>query len=210
MLIVKRKQFEFIKTIPVTMSFILIYIIFTLCALLLGGYDEEVRIRLGAYDQQLVREGQVWRLFTYSLGHMSLFHLIINLPFMFFFARPLEEMMGSFKFMVSCISLSIFAGLIIYLFSDYPSPLAGSSGLGFGFLGVFLVLLFLRPEYFTTHQKAMISLFIILAFAGTFFIADISKAGHIGGFIGGIILSIFFLRTRLLLKRNSETEAFQR
>lgn len=193
---VKEGLFTFIRLNPVTFIFLLAYLIFTVLAVLIGGYDSETRLMLGAYDSEKVKEGEVWRLFTYSFGHMSFLHFLMNIPFILLLSRPLERLFGSMVFSATCIILSIFTGVIIHLSSGYPVPLAGSSGMGYGFLGIYIFLLFRQKHLFSAFDKKFIFYFVLFGILATFIIPDISKSGHFGGILGGLLLAPLLIKIR--------------
>ncbi|MBY6273887.1 MAG: hypothetical protein CW346_17065 [Bacillaceae bacterium] len=93
---------------------------------------------------------------------------------------------------------------MVHLFSDYPIPLAGSSGVGYGLLGMYIYLFFRHGNQFSSYDKSFIMMFTLLGFVVTFLIQEISLTGHIGGFVGGILLSPFlFNKTKDLNDRMS-------
>lgn len=181
----------FIKRYPITTLMVGICTVLMIIITFMGGYNSKTILQLGAYDIQLVNEGQVWRLLTCAFGHMSYFHFFLNMPFILLFSRPLERILGSKKFFLSYIFMSVFATLMIHLFSGYPIPLAGSSGVGYGLLGMYIYLFLRHGNQFSSYDKRFVIMFTLLGFIMTFLIPGISIAGHIGGFVGGIILSPF-------------------
>jgi rhomboid protease GluP len=174
----------------------------TITITLMGGYSGENILRIGGYDNQLVNEGQIWRLLTCSFGHMSYLHCILNVPLILILSRPLERVLGRIKFLLSYLFMSIFATLIIHIFSNYPVPLAGSSGVGYGLLGMYIYLIIKVKNQFSAFDMKFIISFVLMGFIMTLLIPDISFAGHMGGFMGGIILSPLIFRQKDNLKFN--------
>ena len=194
----------FLKRYPITTLMVGICTVLMIMITFMGGYNRKTILQLGAYDRQLVDEGQVWRLLTCAFGHMSYFHFFLNMPCILFLSRPLEQILGSKKFFLSYILMSVFATLMVHLFSDYPIPLAGSSGVGYGLLGMYIYLFFRHGNQFSSYDKRFIMMFTLLGFVVTFLIPEISLTGHIGGFVGGILLSPFlFNKTKDLNDRMS-------
>ncbi|GEL78366.1 rhomboid family intramembrane serine protease [Tenuibacillus multivorans] len=163
----------------------------------MGSYSSEIILLFGAYDQQLVNNGEIWRLLTYAIGHMSYFHFILNIPILIYLCLPFERILGSLNFLLIYIYLSCFAAIFILFFSGYSIPLAGSSGPGYGLLGMYLVLIFPYKDMFSPFFIRFIIICVILGFMNTFIVPDISIAGHVGGLIGGIILSVLFVSFKL-------------
>ncbi len=180
----------FIKEYPVTTAIAFICLLQGAVTMLLSGYTAETRLLLGAYDANAVDDGAYWRLLTYAFGHMSLFHLLLNIPFVVLLARPLEKRMGHSLFLLSYVILSIGAGMTIHFFSSYPVPLAGSSGPAFGLIGIYLYLIWQQKQLIARSDRSSILLFSSIAFLSTFLISTISIAGHLGGLISGFIFAL--------------------
>ena len=189
----------FIKLYPIT-TLVLFSCTVLAIITLISGYDDETRLILGAYEKQKVNEGQIWRLLTYSFGHMSLFHFFINIPILLLLSRPLEKLLGSKLFLITFLTLSVFAGLIIHLFSNYPAPLTGSSGVGYGFLGIYIFLYFRHRHLFSHFDRRFIIYFILFGFIGTILIPNISISGHLGGFLGGLLISPLLFKFKAIMK----------
>lgn len=66
----------------------------------MGGYTKTNLVLLGAYDRELINNEQFWRLLTYSLGHMSYQHFLLNIVFIILLSRPLERALGKVKFVL--------------------------------------------------------------------------------------------------------------
>ncbi|WP_419393927.1 rhomboid family intramembrane serine protease [Cytobacillus praedii] len=199
-----REDFStFIRVYPITTAVLFICAVLTSIALI-GGHDAETRLILGAYEKQKVNEGQIWRLLTYSLGHMSFLHFLINIPFLLLLSRPLENLLGSKFFLIIYIFLSIFTGLIIHFFSNYPVPLAGSSGVGYGLMGLYIFLLFKKSHLFTLVDKRFILFFLLFGFAGTILLPNISMTGHVGGFAGGLLISPLLFKLKATMKSENQ------
>jgi rhomboid protease GluP len=157
----------------------------------MGGFTAKNVLLVGGYESDLVNHGQIWRLLTYAVVHWSYSHFFLNMVFIIIFSRPLEQILGKGKFLFSYLFLSIFTGVFIYFFSTDNSPSAGSSGIGYGLLGMYVYLISRHGEKFPIHEKKFIIMFVLIGFAMTVLLPNISLSGHIGGFIGGIILSFF-------------------
>lgn len=181
-----------LKTIPVTIVSIGIYAVIVLLHYIIFQetvFSDESLILFGALDRQLVSEGQIWRLLTQGFSHMSTNHFFVNLPAIFIFSRFLERFYGSFKFFVFLVFTTISSGVFIFLFYEGSMPVSGSSGQGFGFLGICT---FLTIRYFkriSTYNKLMMALILFIAFLTTFIIPGVVISGHLGGFFGGMIVA---------------------
>src|SRR5690625_7557578 len=102
---------------------------------------------------------------------MSTNHFFVNLPAIFIFSRFLERFYGSFKFFIFLVFTTISSGVFIFLFYEGSMPVSGSSGQGFGFLGICT---FLTIRYFkriSTYDKLMMAFIFFNVFIISFFIS---------------------------------------
>ncbi len=148
-------------------------------------------ILLFAQGNQLVWEGQVWRLVTAMFVHGDVIHWLSNMLFLLIYGLRLEELKGS-RWVVFIFLLSGFTGNVISLIIMKPEIISlGASGGVFGILGALLVTL---RRLYPSQARAMIFLAII------FFILTISVGtnifSHFGGLASGSLL--MYLETRLL------------
>lgn len=195
MLFTIKEDFKtFTKKYPVTVSIIAICMLITIAITILGGYTKPNLIFLGAYDKELITSGQFWRLLTYSFNHMSYPHFILNIVFLILLSHPLERTLGKIKFIMIFLFTSIFAGVIIHFFSNVDY-IAGSSGFGYGLLGIYIFLFLKYKNKFDQSDRKFIFLFIAIGFTMTLLIPGVSFAGHLGGFIGGIIFAALVFRS---------------
>jgi len=184
----------FIKLYPITSMLVGICTIITISITFMGGYTSKNILLLGRYESDLVNDGQIWRLITYAVGHCSYTHFFLNMVFIIIFSRPLEQILGKVKFLFSYLFLSVFTGVFIHFLSNSNSLSAGASGIGYGLLGMYVYLIIRYGEKFPKHEKNFIILFTLIGFAMTVLLPNINLSGHLGGFIGGIILSIFIIK----------------
>jgi membrane associated rhomboid family serine protease len=86
---------------------------------------------------------QVWRYVTFQFLHGGFWHIALNMLGLFFLGRPVEQQMGSVRFLVFYLTCGIVAGIAYVLMGmimgpqELPvtTPIIGASG------GVFAVLL---------------------------------------------------------------------
>lgn len=151
-----------------------------------------VLINLGGVNSILVKQGQLWRLFTAMWLHASPQHLLSNMLFMYLTGRQLEKVFGHFRFLM----IYLFSGLIGDMASCFLStPNTVSVGASTAIFGIMLAGATLR---WTTNEigygKAMMELFISNIVLDLF-MPGISLVGHLGGAIIGFVLG-FLLQPR--------------
>ena len=145
---------------------------------------------------------------TSMFVHGGFMHLIGNMLYMWIFADNIEDSLGKVKFLIFYILCGIGAAMA-QVFTDTNSqiPMVGASGAIGGVLGAYLVnypkakILVLIPFGFFSQIikiKALYVLFFwfILQFINSALTnsngGGVAYAAHIGGFISGVILILFF------------------
>ena len=130
----------------------------------------------------LVAEGEWWRLLTSAFLHGGIFHLGMNMLVLWWFGPALEQLLGSGRFLLLYLSSGL-AGAAGALIDSPDIPVVGASGAIYGLFGAILVL----ERQGTFVFGASVIPLLAINFALTFFVPWISKGGHIGGFVGGIL-----------------------
>src|SRR5437764_9991694 len=136
-----------------------------------------------------VANGDYWRLITAAFLHYGPFHLLLNMLGLYWFGSLLEHRIGSGRFLLLYL-VSGLAGSAGALVISPTNPTVGASGAIFGILGAGLVLEQQRDYVFGGSALGI----IIINFILTFSISSISKGGHIGGLIGGVVCALGLTR----------------
>ena len=138
-----------------------------------------------------LEQGEWWRLMTAAFLHYGPLHLILNMVALYWFGSLLEERIGSGRFLLVYLvsGLAGSAGALLWP-NGFSAPTVGASGAIFGILGAGLVLERQRDYVFGGSALGV----ILINFVFTFSISGISKGGHIGGLIGGIVCALGFTR----------------
>lgn len=95
-------------------------------------------------DPDRVAQGQIWRVVTYAFCHdrHGVWHLIINMLFLYWFGTRLEQMYGSTEFCLFYFASAIMAG-IAFLALDYytgsPASAIGASGAVWGLVALYVI-----------------------------------------------------------------------
>lgn len=153
----------------------------------------DIPAMIGIKDNDLIRAGQLWRLFTPMLLHDngSLLHIGFNMYFLFIVGRQVEQLYGHERYLVLYV-LSGFTGAVLsFLFSPYRAW--GASGALFGLLGSQAVLAVQNRALFRDGGKSLLSNALSIAginiLLGFFINAD--NWGHVGGLVGGAMFAWF-------------------
>jgi len=141
-------------------------------------------------------------IFTSMFMHGGFMHLIGNMLYMWIFADNIEDNLGAFKFLFFYL-LSGVGAAMTQVFMDIQSqiPMVGASGAIGGVLGAYLInhpnakVLVLIPFGFFSQIIKIKALYVLGFWFILQFISSgggVAYAAHIGGFISGIVLILFF------------------
>jgi membrane associated rhomboid family serine protease len=139
----------------------------------------------------LLEQGEWWRLVTAAFLHYGPVHLILNMVALYWFGSLLEKRIGSGRYLLLYLvsGLAGSAGSLLWS-NGFQTPTVGASGAIFGILGAGLVLERQRDYVFGGSALGV----IVINFVFTFSISGISKGGHIGGLVGGILCALGLTR----------------
>jgi membrane associated rhomboid family serine protease len=154
-----------------------------------GGIDNPVSARLFR-DWQLqpaaVYAGdEYYRLLTASFLHVSLIHIGANMLALGIVGPHLERLLGRWRMVVLYLLSALGGSATIFAFGAPYQPVAGASGAIFGLFAACLVLV----RQLGLDLQWLVAI-IVLNFVFTFSVADISRLGHIGGFVTGALAAV--------------------
>ena len=145
-------------------------------------------------------------IFTSMFMHGGFMHLIGNMLYMWIFADNIEDNLGPAKFIIFYLLSGIGAAMTqVFVDTQSQVPMVGASGAIGGVLGAYLVnhpnarVLVLIPFGFFSQLIKIRALYVlgfwfILQFISTG--GGVAYAAHIGGFVSGMILILFFNKKR--------------
>jgi membrane associated rhomboid family serine protease len=160
-------------------------------AALIGGPSTIESIRLGAIVPALVADGEYWRLLTGMFLHAGLIHLALNGYALYVVGSVVESELGRVRYAVIYFVVGLFASACVYMFSGFFEPTIGASGAIFGLFGVFAAYNFRRRHnaFYAARMRSMLTV-IAINIIFTLSVPGISKAGHIGGLVGGVLVGL--------------------
>jgi len=155
---------------------------------ILFGLYEDILNSFCVYGP-LIRYGQFYRLLTGIFLHGDILHLLFNCYALYVIGSQLEGFMGKTKYLF----IYLFSGLMGSLFSialngDVPS--IGASGAIFGLMGSLLYFGYHYRVYLGGVLKSQIIPLIIFNLLLGFLNSTIDNFAHIGGLIGGFLITI--------------------
>jgi rhomboid protease GluP len=164
---------------------IMIVALYIICFLFLPGelltQSKEAIFYLSQINE-LILNGQIYRLFTAMFLHANVVHLASNLLFLLIFASRLEEVQsGAIVFIVFICSgvIGNLATLVLELL-EISFVSLGASGAIFGLLGALLYLLQGKNKHERRKMYYFVGIFLIITIG-----QDTNVISHIAGFIGG-------------------------
>ncbi len=147
-------------------------------------------------------------IFSSMFMHGGFMHLIGNMLYMWIFADNIEDNLGSRNFVIFYLLSGIGAAMAQVLMDTHSQiPMIGASGAIGGVLGAYLInhpnakVLVLIPFGFFSQLIKIKALYVlgfwfVLQFINSSMMSSqgggVAYAAHIGGFVSGIILILFF------------------
>jgi len=145
-------------------------------------------------------------IFTSMFMHGGFMHLAGNMLYMWIFADNIEDNLGTTKFLFFYFLSGIGAAMTQVLIDTHSQvPMIGASGAIGGVLGAYLInhpnakVLVLIPFGFFTQLLKIKALYVLGFWFILQFISSgggVAYAAHIGGFVSGMILILFFNKKR--------------
>ena len=173
------------------------------------------QVSYGLQSGELGAAGAVQPFFTSMFLHGSWLHLLGNMWFLWIFGDNVEDMLGSWRFLVFYLLAGLGAGLAHYLVQPSSAvPTVGASGAIAGVLAGYLVIFprarvtTLVPLGFFIQLMELPAMVLIglwfaiqigsglLSFGGTG--GGVAWWAHVGGFLVGAILVRLFLPRRVM------------
>lgn len=173
----------------ITYALIVLNIMVYLFMLLYDTVDQTYFYAL-ANDYEGIQNGQIYRLITSMFLHSDIIHIACNMYALYILGPVVERYYGKTKFLIIYMLSGILGSIFSAAFMSADTISIGASGAIFGLLG--------SIAYFTYYYRAtlqgllrsQILPVILLNLALGFMIPGIDVSGHIGGLIGGILVSM--------------------
>lgn len=174
----------------ITVSLIIINVIVFILMYIFGKGSQDVftLIKFGAFQKDLILGGEYYRLITSAFLHIGIFHLLFNCYALYVIGRQLESFLGKIKFLIIYLVSALCGSLMSMIFPISIS--AGASGAIFGLLGSLLYFGYNYRVYLGTVLKSQIIPLILINLIFGFMVSGINNAAHIGGLIGGILITM--------------------
>ena len=135
---------------------------------------------------------QPWGMLTYMFMHAGLWHLLMNLLFIFFFGPPLEARWGSDRFIKFYLICGLGGVLLSFAFSD--AVIVGASAACYGIMLAFAMAWPNQTVYIWALVPVRVKWLVIFLVAMSFVSAigpsrdGVAHLAHLGGAVAGFLL----------------------
>jgi membrane associated rhomboid family serine protease len=153
-------------------------------------------------------------IFTSMFMHGGFMHLAGNMLYMWIFADNIEDNLGASRFLIFYLLSGIGAAMTqVLMDTNSQIPMVGASGAIGGILGAYLInhpnakVLVLIPFGFFSQLIKIRALYVLGFWFILQFISSgggVAYAAHIGGFISGIILILFFNKKNMKKRKTTK------
>jgi membrane associated rhomboid family serine protease len=134
--------------------------------------------------QDGVAHGAYWQLLTSMFTHVEVWHIGFNMLALWVLGPQLELALGRVRFAALYLLSGLAGSMAVYWLSDPNGVTLGASGAVFGLMGALLVV-----AYKVGGNIQSLLGWVGINFVLTFTFSGISWQGHVGGFLGGVILA---------------------
>lgn len=175
-----------VTNILVILNILAFFLVYALSGANLSGFN---LLKYGGLNAMLVKQGEIWRLFTCAFLHGGILHLLFNMYSLYIIGNQLEQVVGKWKFLaiyvVSLLSASLMSSVI------NPNIVSvGASGAIFGLLGAILYFGYQYRLYLGSILRNQIVPLVLLNLLLGFTMSGIDNAAHIGGLVGGALIAM--------------------
>jgi rhomboid protease GluP len=186
-------------------------IMFLVMEFVQGAFTTEGFIGFGGTQGELIFQGSnFWRLITYYLIHGNPLHLLLNSVLVFYFGSKLERFIKGWEFLVIAFGSSIIAGLfasLLGLIQHTDIVSIGASGIIYGLIGGILIYSRLTNENIAGENTYGILILFLIGIAHGVAVDFVNVGLHIGGFIGGLLITPGVLWNYRTTNKQSEIES---
>lgn len=172
---------------------IITYILIAICIIMFiiskMGSDTMTLIKYGANIKILVQNGEIYRLVTSMFLHAGIIHIFFNMYSLYYIGSKVEDFFGKWKYLIIYLLSGIAGSLLSIAFSSDNVVSVGANGAIFGLFGSLIYFAYNYRGYIATIIRSQVIPIVLYNLIIGFFISGIDMWAHIGGLIGGMIIS---------------------
>ena len=179
------------------MGMVCAYAVIVICTaiyaikVLQGGMQGRNELLKYALIPMQVKRGQKYRLLTSGFIHFEMMHIMMNM-YSLYNLGVMEYILGHFRFMAVLLASIVGGGLMCTYFGRQDTATIGISGGLYGLLASYIVWLFKTGLLWQASVRYSIIRIVIINLLINL-MPGISRQGHAGGFLTGLLLSFFML-----------------
>ncbi len=176
-----------------TTPYYTIYILIAISVVFLAELTQpigNVRAIVGL-EKSLFAEGEFWRIFTSSVVHDGIIHILFNGYALWILGRITESISNRANVPVIFVLAALGGGLLSFAFLPEGNSVGASSGI-IGILGYLTIYGYRRRKLISDSLlKGMVFNIALITFLGVFVIPSVDNFGHLGGLIAGVLYGLF-------------------
>lgn len=199
---------------PVNTILVLVNVIVFIILSCLGNINNpDFMIKHGVMDwTDIVEKGQYYRMFTSMFLHFGADHLFQNMLILLVIGCRLEKITGKLQYLIIYLGSGLAgaaASLIFTLAAEPNTVSAGASGAIFGVMGGLLFNILIDVIQKKRHRVEEIGLtgmifMVCSALSYGFFSTGVDNAAHVGGLVGGFILTMIIQFVSSLISKKAD------
>ena len=155
-----------------------------------GSENSETLVNFGANYLPLTKSGEYYRLLSSAFLHIGIIHLLLNMYSLYIIGTQIEYFYGKAKYIFIYLFSAIMGSLFTLVLSSSNTLAAGASGAIFGLLGSLLYFGYHYRGYIGNSIINQVIPVVVLNLIFGFMTPGIGNAAHIGGLIGGYLISM--------------------
>lgn len=189
----KQANLSVLKEEIATIGFIAINILL----FIISAFSGDLLYNEGAFSLRYLLQGQQWwRFITSMFLHANMDHLAGNMLILYMAGELVEKYIGTRRFMVLYFFSGIMGSLLYAAYEFYTNLYVnsiGASGAVFGVIGaLYVIVVRHKGKYGDITAGRMVFMMVYMIYMG-FRTSNVNNAAHIGGLLGGIILTVFYM-----------------
>lgn len=171
------------KTPYITYILIFINVLFYVLSIISNSFYNSMVL-----NPSKILNGEYYRLLSCIFMHGGIIHLLCNMYCLYVIGPQVESFFGKIKYIVIYLLSGIIGSLMSLTITNSIS--LGASGAVFGLLGSILYFGYHYRVYLSQAIKSQIIPIIVLNLFLGFMLNGVDNAAHIGGLIGGVLVSM--------------------
>lgn len=161
--------------------------------------DPQTLLRLGAiYAPLILNEGEYLRLLQSMFLHIGMIHLFHNMIGLYIFGYRLERYLSRWQFVVVYIGSGLVGSVVsvgLDVFLGRAVIAAGASGAVYGLMGAMVVVTRMIKRPIDGVSTYIVWIMFTLGIVHSITTPGISLSAHLGGFVGGLLLTTIVLNS---------------